>query len=54
MNKLVELINKKIALTNSNTTVSLADELAKFKKLLDNNAITQEEYETKKKQLLNL
>lgn len=54
MNKLVELINKKIALTNPNTTVSSADELAKFKKLLDNNAITQEEYEAKKKQLLNL
>ena len=31
-----------------------ADEIAKYKILLDNGAITQEEYETKKKQLLGL
>lgn len=31
-----------------------ADELAKFKALLDNGAITQEEYEAKKKQVLGL
>ncbi|MFT0800330.1 SHOCT domain-containing protein [Bacillus swezeyi] len=36
----------------SNT--SAADELKKYKELLDMDAITQEEYDTKKKQLLNL
>ncbi|EKE46556.1 hypothetical protein WYY_16787 [Bacillus velezensis M27] len=35
-------------------TVSAADELKKYKELLDMDAITQEEYEIKKKQLLNL
>ena len=33
---------------------SVADELLKFKQLLDAGAITQEEYDAKKKQLLNL
>lgn len=31
-----------------------ADELAKFKALLDSGAITQEEYDAKKKQILGL
>lgn len=31
-----------------------ADEIAKYKALLDSGAITQEEYEAKKKQLLGL
>lgn len=34
--------------------VSAADELAKFKKLLDDGVITQEEFDAKKKQLLGL
>lgn len=34
--------------------ISSADELAKFKQLLDSGAITQEEYNAKKKQLLGL
>jgi predicted Zn-dependent peptidase len=34
--------------------VSQADELAKFKKLLDDGVLTQEEFDVKKKQLLNL
>lgn len=33
---------------------SSADELKKYKDLLDNGAITQEEYDEKKKQLLNI
>lgn len=33
---------------------SEADEIKKYKDLLDNNAITQEEFDEKKKQLLNL
>lgn len=35
-------------------TVSAADELKKFKELLDMGAITQEEFDTKKKELLGL
>ena len=34
--------------------VSAADEIRKYKELLDMGAITQEEYDAKKKQLLNL
>lgn len=48
---------KQITLNNnlaSNKTNSSADEIAKYKSLLDSGAITQEEYEAKKKQLLNL
>ncbi len=40
--------------TNTNTIapVSVADEIRKFKELLDMGAITQEEFDTKKKELL--
>lgn len=34
--------------------VSVADEIKKFKELLDMGAITQEEFDAKKKQLLGL
>ncbi len=37
-----------------NINFSVADEIVKFKNLLDAGAITQEEYDAKKKQLLNL
>lgn len=44
--------------TNNRTIVtqqrSMADEIAKYKQLLDSGAITQEEYEAKKKQILGL
>lgn len=45
--------------SNKNTTTiannnSNADELKKYKELLDSGVITQEEFDTKKKQLLNL
>ena len=36
------------------TSISQADELKKFKDLLDNGVITQEEFDQKKKQLLGL
>jgi len=36
------------------SSISTADELGKYKQLLDNGAITQEEYDAKKKQLLSL
>jgi len=35
-------------------TISVADELKKFKELLDMNAITQAEFDQKKKELLNM
>ena len=55
-----ECINQLISeYKNSNTvqqsnTSSVADEILKFKNLLDNGIITQEEFEAKKKQLLGL
>ena len=60
--EIVEYINKKIREVKSNsgasTTVvnqiSSADELKKFKELLDSGVITQEEFDAKKKQLLGL
>ena len=39
---------------NTPAAISSADELAKYKKLLDQGAITKAEYETVKKKLLNL
>jgi len=58
----VDIINKKIkeAKTGKNAPqvitqqTSSADELKKFKELLDSGIITQEEFDTKKKQLLGL
>lgn len=40
--------------SNSNTSFSVADELKKFKELLDMGILTEEEFNTKKKDLLNL
>ena len=37
----------------NDTSVSMADELIKYKNLLDTGAITQEEFDKKKAQLLN-
>ena len=39
---------------NAASTVSSADELRKFKGLLDDGIISQEEFDAKKKQLLGL
>ena len=54
--RICEIITKKVNETYSNvnfeTTSSVADEILKFKKLLDEGIITQEEFETKKKELL--
>ena len=41
-------------LKSNNSAVSPADELKKFKELLDSGVITQEEFDAKKKQLLGL
>ena len=56
-NVINELIRNRQANRGSTTVInnsSNADELAKFKKLLDDGIITQEEYDAKKKQLLGL
>lgn len=39
---------------SSSTVIGGADEIKKYKELLDNGAITQEEFDAKKKQLLGL
>ena len=39
---------------NNDSSVSAADEIVKFKKLLDDGIISQEEFDAKKKQLLGL
>ncbi|WP_439022800.1 SHOCT domain-containing protein [Bacillus thuringiensis] len=38
----------------TNATISVADELKKFKELLDMGVITEDEFNAKKKQLLNI
>ena len=53
-NLLMEKINDAQKPKNNATTVSSADEIAKFKNLLDDGIITQDEFDTKKKQLLGL
>ena len=55
--KLVQSVQEqadKKTFSNSQTVYSSADEIAKFKKLLDDGVITQEEFDAKKKQLLGL
>lgn len=51
--KLTQLTHKEPD-TATAQSVSVADEIAKYKNLLDSGAITQEEYDAKKKELLNL
>jgi hypothetical protein len=51
----VELINdkiRKVKTRGNSAPLSTADELKKFKELLDNEVITKEEFEAKKKELL--
>ena len=40
--------------TVNGATIGIADELKKYKELLDGGVITQEEFDAKKKQLLGL
>lgn len=61
MREIAEFIKEKIAATKQNknapvvtASVSSADELRKFKSLLDDGIITQEEFDKKKKELLGL
>lgn len=52
--ELEEVNTKSTETQNNQTTYSAADEIKKFKDLLDSGIITQEEFDEKKKQLLNL
>lgn len=52
--KIEELINTPNQQTINTQVISQADELKKFKELLDMGAITQEEFDAKKKELLNI
>lgn len=54
--KIKEYIDSQIANRGKEGTIQLssADEIAKFKSLLDQGVITQEEFDAKKKQLLGL
>lgn len=45
---------KSLTANVSQISLSNADEIAKFKNLLDTGTITEEEFESKKKELLNL
>lgn len=45
---------QKLAESTTQVSPTDADEIGKYKKLLDDGAITQEEFEAKKKQLLNI
>ena len=47
-------VNGNNSQTNASASVSVADELKKYKELLDMGIITQEEFDAKKKQLLDL
>lgn len=50
----IEETHKAQQTTQVTAQTDTADEIAKYKKLADNGTITQEEFEAKKKQLLNL
>lgn len=39
-------------INNTSNNISVADEILKFKKLLDDGIITKEEFESKKQELL--
>ena len=57
MNELKNVINSvknEIERPTINSSSSTADEIKKFKELLDSGAITQEEFDAKKKELLGL
>ena len=56
--EIYNFIQQKISEVQTNTVINArfsgADEIAKYKVLLDQGVITQEEFENKKKQILNL
>lgn len=52
--KLEEIINSNNKAQNTTSSLSVADEILKFKELLDSGIITDEEFNNKKRDLLNL
>ena len=46
--------NNDVVEVTGSTNISVADELIKFKKLLDMGILSQEEFDAKKKQLLGI
>ena len=51
--KMKELIeNSQVSSTGNKSTISTADEILKFKKLLENGVITEKEFETQKNKLM--
>jgi len=48
------MISLKNISQKANSTISASDEIMKLKNLLDSGILTQEEFDNKKKQLLNL
>ena len=52
--KQVEINKSSISAPTIQQTITSADEIMKYKELLDLGVITQEEFDTKKKQLLNI
>ena len=56
-NELIDIVKQAVKETNissQSANLSVADEIKKYKELLDIGAITQEEFDAKKKQLLSL
>ena len=54
LNNVISKVQVESAYNQTNNSMSEADELKKYKELLDNGTITQEEFDAKKKQLLGL
>lgn len=54
VNAVLSLLERMTARQPENAKPSAADEIAKYKSLLDSGAITEQEYAAKKQQLLNL
>ena len=54
LNNVIGKVQVESAYNQTNNSTSEADELKKYKELLDNGTITQEEFDAKKKQLLGL
>lgn len=54
LNNVISKVQVESAYNQTNNSMSEADELKKYKELLDDGTITQEEFDAKKKQLLGL
>lgn len=54
LKQLIETIQSEVNDSKAEISVSGADELTKYKQLMDDGVITQEEFEAKKKQILGI